>query len=119
MSLFNMKKRLQQIYKLLWRFVLKNSKKISNLMKIQKSFYQPLLATAETEVLPSVPKQWIKQIFINAEQIYQMNQQVLDMLQARISNWENVQRVGDIFIKMVNFKFLQSKKIQKLCHFNN
>mmetsp|Transcript_24345 Transcript_24345/g.30967 ORF Transcript_24345/g.30967 Transcript_24345/m.30967 type:complete len:738 (-) Transcript_24345:344-2557(-) len=75
----------------------------NNLQVIIETFYQPLLAAAETDVLPSVSKVWIKQIFMNSEQIHQMNKQVQEMLVARVGNWDNVQRVGDIFIKMLPY----------------
>jgi hypothetical protein len=80
----------------------------TNLMVTTQCFQQPLAAGAESEMMPSVSKAWIRQIFANTEQIYQMNRQLKDMLQSRLNNWDNVQRIGDIFMKMVSGRLLSS-----------
>lgn len=76
---------------------------ILNIQK--KGFLAPLTAVAETEGLPTISKQWVKQTFLNIDQVFQMNKQVYDMIHIRLANWSDNQRIGDIFMKMVSLSF--------------
>ena len=47
-------------------------------------------------------------IFSNIEAILPLNHEILSLLKGRLSNWSNVQLLGDIFIKMGPFLKLYS-----------
>jgi hypothetical protein len=80
-----------------------------------KDYQEPLLEAAETEALPGISKDDIRNIFLNAAHLLPINRTLLEQVSARIANWTESTMVGDIFLKMVGYlDFTKYYFLQKL-----
>jgi len=68
-----------------------------------KCYQDPLLEAAETEALPGITKEDIRNIFLNVAHLLPINRALLESVSGRLTNWGENSLVGDVFLKMAPF----------------
>jgi hypothetical protein len=62
---------------------------------------EPMVLAAETELLPNILKEDVKNMFANVAHLLPINKVLLESIEQRVNNWTPSQKIGDIFVKMV------------------
>lgn len=68
--------------------------------------YKVPLSYAATSESPILSQDEISVIFSNIEIIFNFNKELLDAIEQRIKFWTNAQKIGDIFVRMVDQRLL-------------
>eukprot|EP01105_Mastigella_eilhardi_P021249 TRINITY_DN5134_c0_g1_i4.p1 TRINITY_DN5134_c0_g1~~TRINITY_DN5134_c0_g1_i4.p1 ORF type:complete len:582 (+),score=121.54 TRINITY_DN5134_c0_g1_i4:46-1791(+) len=75
---------------------------VSSLIELIRTYYLPL-KQAEEENSSILTREEFSSLFANVFNLFQLNQQLLQELEQRISNWTADSCIGDVFMKLAPF----------------